>query len=133
MAYGGMSAFASALEQRGLLVRIQREIDPVLEVAAIADRVMKSGGPALLFERVRGAKFPLLINAFGSRERMSLALGVDDLETHARAIEELVRIRAPGSARELAALASKLPELAHVPPRRLGAGVTADCHQVVML
>jgi 4-hydroxy-3-polyprenylbenzoate decarboxylase len=131
MAYGGMGAFASALEERGLLVRIQREIDPVLEVAAIADRVMKSGGPALLFERVRGAQFPVLINAFGSRERMSLALGVEDLETHARAIEELVRMRAPGSARELAALASKLPELAHVPPRRLADAGSADCQQVV--
>jgi len=118
MAYDGMGAFASALEKRGLLVRIQREVDPNLEVAAIADRVMKSAGPALLFERVRGARFPLLINAYGSRERMSLALGVDDLETHARAIEELVRSRAPASARELAALASKLPELASPDERR---------------
>ncbi|MGO9707417.1 MAG: menaquinone biosynthesis decarboxylase [Polyangiaceae bacterium] len=132
MAYGGIGAFASALEQRGLLARIRREVDPVLEVAAIADRVMKSGGPALLFERVRGGRFPVLINAFGSRERMSLALGVDDLETHARSIDELVRTRAPGSARELAALASRLPELAHVPPRKLKDGATADCQQVVM-
>ena len=129
MAYGGMAAFARALEKRGLLVRIGREVDPNLEVAAIADRVMKSGGPALLFERVRGARFPLLINAFGSRERMSLALGVEDLETHARAIEELVRTRAPGSARELATLASKLPELAHVPPRRTS---DAECQAVVL-
>ncbi|MGO8994610.1 MAG: menaquinone biosynthesis decarboxylase [Polyangiaceae bacterium] len=111
---------------------MRREVDPVLEVAAIADRVMKSGGPALLFERVRGGRFPVLINAFGSRERMSLALGVDDLETHARSIDELVRTRAPGSARELAALASRLPELAHVPPRKLKDGATADCQQVVM-
>jgi 4-hydroxy-3-polyprenylbenzoate decarboxylase len=132
MAYGGMGAFARALEQRGLLARIRREVDPRLEVSAIADRVMKSGGPALLFERVRGARFPVLINAFGSRERMSLALGVDDLETHARAIEELVRIRAPGSARELAALAAKLPELSHVPPRR-AAGAEAECQEVVQL
>src|SRR5271170_3380938 len=129
MAYGGMGAFARALEQRGQLARIRREVDPNLEVSAIADRVMKAGGPALLFERVRGARFPLLINAFGSRERMSLALGVDDLETHARAIEDLVRARAPGSARELAALASKLPELSHVPPRRLGDGARANCQE----
>src|SRR5208282_1609175 len=128
MAYDGMGAFARALEERGLLARVQREVEPNLEVSAIADRVMKSGGPALFFERVRGARFPLLINAFGSRERMSLALGVEDLETHARAIEELVRTRAPGSARELAALASKLPELAHVPPRRTD---DAACHEVV--
>ena len=127
---GGMGAFAAALEERGLLARVRREVDPHLEVAAIADRVMKSGGPALLFERVRGARFPVLINAFGSRERMSLALGVDDLETHARAIEELVRVRAPSTARELAKLATKLPELAHVPPRRTS---DAECQEVVQL
>jgi 4-hydroxy-3-polyprenylbenzoate decarboxylase len=130
MAYGGMGAFVRTLEQRGLLARIQREVDPHLEVAAIADRVMKAGGPALLFERVRGARFPVLINAYGSRERMSLALGVEDLETHARAIEELVRTRAPSSARELAALASKIPELAHVPPRRT---TDAPCQEVVQV
>jgi 4-hydroxy-3-polyprenylbenzoate decarboxylase len=130
MAYSGMAAFARALEKRDLLVRITREVDPNLEVSAIADRVMKAGGPALLFERVRGARFPLLINAFGSRERMSLALGVDDLEVHARAIEELVRTRAPGNARELAALAMKLPELAHVPPRPTH---EAECQEVLQL
>jgi 4-hydroxy-3-polyprenylbenzoate decarboxylase len=127
-----MGAFVRALEERGLLARIRREIDPHLEVAAIADRVMKSGGPALLFERVRGARFPLLINAFGSRERMSLALGVDDLEVHARSIAELVHTRAPANARELAALATRLPELAHVPPRRAGAG-EGPCQDIVQL
>jgi 4-hydroxy-3-polyprenylbenzoate decarboxylase len=125
---GGLSSFVRELEERGLLVRIGREVDPHLEVSAIADRVMKAGGPALLFERVRGARFPLLINAFGSRRRMSLALGVEDLETHARAIEELVRVRAPSNARELAKLATKLPELSHIPPRRTTEGA---CQEVV--
>jgi 4-hydroxy-3-polyprenylbenzoate decarboxylase len=59
---------------------------------------------------------------------MSLALGVEDLEEHARAIEQLVRARAPSSARELAQLAMKLPELAHVPPRPT---LHAPCHEVV--
>ena len=86
MAWDGMGAFVRALEQRSELVRIQRRVDPHLEVSAIADRVMKSGGPALLFENVAGASFPLLINAYGSRRRMSMALGVEDLEEHATAI-----------------------------------------------
>jgi 4-hydroxy-3-polyprenylbenzoate decarboxylase len=128
MAWDGMGAFVRALEERGELVRIRRRVDPRLEIAAIADRVMKSGGPALLFEDAGGSRFPLLINAFGSRKRMSLALGVDDLETHARAIEELVRARAPSSPRELAQLALKLPELAHVPPRSTS---RAPCQEVV--
>jgi 4-hydroxy-3-polyprenylbenzoate decarboxylase len=117
MAYEGMGAFVRALEQRGELVRIRRPVDARLEVAAIADRVVKAGGPALLFESVSGSAFPLLINAFGSEGRMALALGVDDLTEHARAIAELVQTKAPSSARELAQMALKLPELAHVPPR----------------
>jgi len=130
MAHGGMRAFVRALEERGWLARIGREIDPYLEVAAIADRVMKTGGPALLFENVRGAKFPLLINAYGSRERMSLALGVEDLEEHAKTLGELVRMRAPSNARDLLSLAAKLPELAHVPPRRTTEGA---CQEIVQM
>ena len=61
---------------------------------------------------------------------MALALGVDDLEEHARAIDELVHTRAPSSARELAQLASKLPELAHVPPRSVS--TRPRCQEVVM-
>ena len=128
MAWDGLSAFVRALEQQGELVRIRRRLDPHLEVAAIADRVMKAGGPALLFEDVGGSKFPLLINAFGSRKRMPMALGVDDLEQHARAIGELVHARAPSNARELAQLALKLPELSHIPPRTAS---SASCQDVV--
>ncbi len=128
MAYDGMNAFVRALEAKGSLVRIRREVDPYLEVAAIADRAMKTEGPALLFERVRGSRFPLLINAYGSRARMSAALGVEDLEAHALAIEELVKMKAPSSARELASLARKLPELSHVPPRGVSEGA---CQEVV--
>jgi 4-hydroxy-3-polyprenylbenzoate decarboxylase len=117
MAWDGTAAFVRALEERGELIHVRRPMDPRLEVCAIADRAMKAGGPALLFHDVGGSRFPLVINAFGSRARMSLALGVDDLERHASAIAELVRARAPGSARELAQLALKLPELAHIPPR----------------
>jgi 4-hydroxy-3-polyprenylbenzoate decarboxylase len=128
MAWDGMGAFVRALEQRGELVRVRPRVDARLEVAAIADRVTKAAGPALLFENVSGSTFPLLINAFGSRRRMSLALGVEDLEEHARAIEDLVRTRAPSTARDLAEMALRLPELAHVPPR---AAARAACHDVV--
>jgi len=127
---GGLRAFVDALEREGELVRVAREVDPVLEVAEIADRVMKAGGPALLFERVRGSRFPLLINAYGSRKRMSMALGVADLEEHARAIEELVHTRAPKSARDLAEMAGKLPALAATVPRKV---TRAPCQEVVEL
>ncbi|HLK40211.1 MAG TPA: menaquinone biosynthesis decarboxylase [Polyangiaceae bacterium] len=126
MAWDGMGSFVRALEQRSDLVRVRRRLDPHLEVSAIADRVMKSGGPALLFEDVAGSRFPLLINAFGSRARMSLALGVEDLDQHARAIADLVTTRAPSGARDLMDLAFKLPDLAHVPPRAASHGACQD-------
>lgn len=126
--YDGLTAFLETLAREGELVRIEREVDPFLEVAEIADRVMKAGGPALLFERVKGSKFPLLINAYGSRKRMALALGVSDLEEHARAIADLVHSKAPGSARELADMARKLPALASALPRKV---TQAKCQEVV--
>jgi len=129
MAYDGLAEFVSALEARGELVRITRPVDPVLEVSALADRVMKAGGPALLFERVGDSKFPLLINAFGSRRRMSLALSTDDLEDHARAIEALLHTRPAMTAAGLVQLAQTLPELANVPPRQVSEG---RCQDVVL-
>jgi 4-hydroxy-3-polyprenylbenzoate decarboxylase len=127
MAWDGMDAFAHALEQRSELVRVRRRVDPFLEISALADRVVKTGGPALLFEDVAGARFPLLINAFGSRSRMSLALGVSDLEEHARALSDLVGASAGGGIRQLV---RALPGLAHVPPR---ATSTGPCQQVVKI
>ncbi|WP_394842533.1 menaquinone biosynthesis decarboxylase [Pendulispora brunnea] len=136
MAYDGFGAFAKALEERGELVRIKERIDLHLEASEIAQRVMKTEGPALLFENVHDttrpdaqARFPLMVNAYGSRRRMSLALGVDDLEQHARAIEELITARPPSGARELVELARKVPELAHVFPRTAR---EAPCQEVVL-
>jgi 4-hydroxy-3-polyprenylbenzoate decarboxylase len=129
MAYDGMAEFVSALEKRGELVRVASRVDPHLEVSAIADRVMKEGGPALLFTDVAGARFPLLINAYGSRSRMSLALGVSDLEEHARSIEALLHTRPQLTPSGIAELAETLPELAHVPPRRV---TDAPCRDVVL-
>ncbi len=127
--YDGLTAFVETLEREGELVRVRHEVDPFLEIAEIADRAMKAGGPALLFERPKGSRFPLLINAFGSYRRMSLALGVADLEEHARAIGELVHTKAPGSARELAEMAKKLPALSHAVPRKVATGA---CQEVVL-
>src|SRR5687767_3720943 len=131
MAYDGTKAFVAALEREGELVRVAGVVDPRLEIAVLADRVMKEKekGPALLFERPKGSSFPLLINAFGSRKRMSLALGVADLEEHARAIAELVHTRAPKNARDLAAMVGRLPALASTVPRAV---TKAPCQEVVL-
>ncbi|MFZ5652153.1 MAG: menaquinone biosynthesis decarboxylase [Bacillota bacterium] len=80
MAYKDLREFMADLEKRGLLKRIKTEVDACLEITEITDRVSKRGGPALLFENVRGYRMPVLTNAFGSMERMKLALGVNDLD-----------------------------------------------------
>jgi 4-hydroxy-3-polyprenylbenzoate decarboxylase len=128
MTYDGMASFVADLEARGELARVSRRVDPVLEVSAIADRVMKAGGPALLFERVGESRFPLLINAYGSRRRMSLALGVSDLEEHARAIEGLVRARPGLSAAGIASALLTIPDLVSLVPRKVA---DAACHEIV--
>jgi 4-hydroxy-3-polyprenylbenzoate decarboxylase len=95
VAYSGFQDFLRKLERKGELKRIKAPVDPVLEITEIADRVSKSGGPALLFENPVGSVFPLVINAFGSRKRMSMALGVEDFEEIGREIERLVSL--PGN------------------------------------
>jgi 4-hydroxy-3-polyprenylbenzoate decarboxylase len=64
------------LEREGELVRVAAEVDPDLEITEIVDRTVKAGGPALLFERPKGSRHPLLINQFGTERRMCLAFDV---------------------------------------------------------
>ena len=129
MAWDGLGAFVQALGERQELVRVACPVNARLEVSAIADRVVKAAGPAILFERVSGSRFPLLVNAFGSRKRMSMALGVDDFEEHARAIERWLTTRPPSTAGEVVRLLLRLPELAQLPPCRVSSG---RCQDVVL-
>ena len=76
-----LGEFIRFLEEKKELVRIKAEVDPVLEVTEITDRISKRGGPALLFEKVKGSRMPVAINIFGSYQRMSWALGVDDFNS----------------------------------------------------
>ncbi len=67
------------LEQRGELVRISTEVDPVLEMTEIADRTLRAGGPALLFENPKGCSIPVLVNLFGTQRRVALGMGREDV------------------------------------------------------
>lgn len=80
MSFKDLRAFMAELENRGLLKRIKIEVDAELEITEISDRVVKNGGPALLFERVKGYNMPVVTNLFGTLERMRIALGVNDLD-----------------------------------------------------
>ena len=83
------------VEALGELKRITAEVDPDLEITEIVDRVVKSGGPALLFENVKGSKLPLLINQFGTERRMCLAFGVERLDDVAAKLEEVLELQPP--------------------------------------
>jgi 4-hydroxy-3-polyprenylbenzoate decarboxylase len=72
MAYADLREFIRALDKHGELKRIPFEVDPELEITEFADRSVKNGGPALLFENPKGSKVPVLINAFASTKRMRL-------------------------------------------------------------
>src|SRR5665811_1326033 len=72
--------FISLLRERGDLAVIDEPVDPVLEITEIADRVVKSGGPALLCRNPHGSSFPVFINQFGSEERTLTALRAESLE-----------------------------------------------------
>ena len=113
MPYNSLSEFVQVLEHAGELRRITHPVKAELEIAEIADRVMKAGGPALLFENVVGKSIPLLINAFGSTKRMAMAFGVNDIEEIAKKISKLIQIQPPRHSKtsfSLPASWSSLPE-----------------------
>jgi 4-hydroxy-3-polyprenylbenzoate decarboxylase len=80
MKYKDLRDFISNLEQMGELKRISLEVDPVLEMTEICDRVLRSGGPALLFENPKGSDIPVLANLFGTPKRVALGMGEESVE-----------------------------------------------------
>src|SRR5579863_9107133 len=95
MAYSDLRDFIRKLEKEGEMKRISAEVDPVLEIAEFADRAVKSGGPALLFERPKGFTIPVFINGYASMRRMELALEVASVDEVARRISDYVEMRMP--------------------------------------
>ncbi len=95
MAFRDLREFIAELEKRGLLKRIKTPVDCYLEITEITDRVCKMEGEknvALLFENVKGYDVPVLMNAFGSMERMAIALGVEKLEDVPNDLREILRL-----------------------------------------
>ncbi len=137
MPLNSLRQFVSAIEELGELVRIGHPVRARLEIAEIADRVMKSpgGGPALLFEHVllddgERSPMPVVINVFGSMTRMCLAFGVDDLDSVGDRITDLLSPKVPEGLLGKLAMVPKLAEVAKFPPRsRKG---KAPCQQIVL-
>lgn len=128
MPYNSLSDFVQVLEHAGELRRITHPVKAELEIAEIANRVMKDGGPALLFENVVGKKIPVLINAFGSVKRMAMALGVSDIEEIAKKIAKLIQTQPPKTFKDKLRLAGELIKLAGLPPKIVNDGA---CQEVI--
>ena len=119
MAFPDIQSFMSLLESRGELLRVSAPLSRDLEITEIADRLVKKGGPAVLFENVVGSDFPLLIGALGTRERVALALGVDDLDDLAAKVNHLIDLKGSGGVRGLLGNIPKLGDAMNLPPRRV--------------
>src|SRR5581483_6324216 len=102
MPLADLREWIALLEREGELVRIGAEVDPHLEITEIVDRTVRSGGPALLFERPKGSEHPLLINQFGTERRMCLAFGVERLDDVGAKLAGVLEMQPP------AGLADKL-------------------------
>lgn len=128
MAYRDLQSFLQTLEKQGELKRISVEVDPILEITEITDRVVKSGGPALLFEHPRGSRIPAVANLVGSERRMNLALEVDALEQVADRVRTFLDVQSPQSLLDKVKMLPKLAELGSFFPKSARGG---PCQEVV--
>ncbi len=129
MSYKNLSEYINFLKSRGEIHVISTEVDPVLEITEINDRVVKQEGPALLFERVKGSPFPLLINAFGSHDRMLGALGVTSYKEITDRMEIFTELKPPVSFIDKLKMLPKVVELSHITPKKV---TSAPCQEVVI-
>ena len=130
MSFNGLSQFVSFLESRGELMRVTCPVNPVLEITEIADRLVKNGGKAVLFENT-GTAFPLLINAFASDGRMAAAISRASLDDAGEELFSLVEsLTQP---RGLTGWLSRLPGMLRLltlsPRRKRGRG---ECQEIVV-
>jgi 4-hydroxy-3-polyprenylbenzoate decarboxylase len=130
-AFRDLREFAAHLERMGRLRRVTAPVCRDLEITEITDRVSKSAADrnvALLFERVEGFDMPVLVNAFGTADRMASALGVAQLDELGERVAKLLDLKLPGTFAERLAKLGTLFDLVKAGPRRL---TRAPCQEVV--
>jgi 4-hydroxy-3-polyprenylbenzoate decarboxylase len=133
MAHNDLRDFIRALEKNNELKRIPFEVDTRLEITEFADRSVKTGGPALLFEKPRLAdgrisRLPVLINSFASMRRMEIALEVDSVATVAKRISEYLEMRMPEGLLGKLKMLPKLAEMGAFFPKIVARG---PCQEVI--
>ena len=129
MGYKDLGDFVSALERDGDLIRASAEVDPRLEVTEVLDLAVKSGGPAVLFEKVKGHSVPVLGNVLGTRRRMLKALGLssyDEIDERAHAFFD---VKQPQGLLDKLKMLPQLAELASFLPKTVKDG---PCKEVVL-
>jgi len=131
MHYKDLRDFLAQLEAMGELKRIATAIDPVLEMTEICDRVLKSQGPALLFEHPKGHSIPVLGNLFGTPKRVALGMGQESVEALRDVGKLLAYLKEPDPPKGLRDAWEKLPVLKQVlnmAPKELS---NAPCQEIV--
>ncbi|MBU1235650.1 MAG: 4-hydroxy-3-polyprenylbenzoate decarboxylase [Gammaproteobacteria bacterium] len=131
MKYHDLRDFLSQLEKLGELKRVGIEVDPKLEMTEICDRVLRTGGPAILFERPKGSDIPVLGNLFGTARRVALGMGQESVMALRQVGELLAYLKEPEPPKGLRDAWEKLPALKQVlnmAPKVLS---SAPCQEVV--
>jgi 4-hydroxy-3-polyprenylbenzoate decarboxylase len=141
LAYDDLRDWIAALDRAGELKRIRTEVDPILEIAEITDRVSKMpaknnggrasspGGPALLFQNIKGHPgAQVLINQFGSACRMNLALEVDKLDQVADRIRQFMDVKSPQGFLDKVKMLPMLAEMGKFFPKTVPTG---PCKEVI--
>jgi 4-hydroxy-3-polyprenylbenzoate decarboxylase len=133
--YADLREFVRRLEKEGELRRVKAEVDPVLEIVEVVQRAQAQpgakgnpGGMALLFEKPKGSRYPLLINAFGSERRMELAFEVDKLDDVAARIRGFMDMQTPQGLFDKLKMLPKLAELGSFFPKSVKHG---PCKEIV--
>ncbi|MDC8832390.1 4-hydroxy-3-polyprenylbenzoate decarboxylase [Alteromonas gilva] len=132
MKYKDLRDFISQLEKNGDLVRITRPISTKLEMTEIADRTLRAGGPALLFENPENFDMPVLMNLFGTPERVALGMGQDSVSALREVGKLLAYLKEPEPPKGLKDLWDKLPvfkQVLNMPAKEVR---KAPCQQVVL-
>ncbi|MCH8500883.1 MAG: 4-hydroxy-3-polyprenylbenzoate decarboxylase [Aliidiomarina sp.] len=132
MKYRDLRDFIAQLEARGELKRISQEIDPYLEMTEIADRTLKAGGPALLFENPKGHNIPVLANLFGTPERVAMGMGQTDVAALREVGKLLAYLKEPEPPAGFKDAMSKLPLLKKVLSMAPKVLKKAPCQEVVL-
>jgi 4-hydroxy-3-polyprenylbenzoate decarboxylase len=137
LAYDDLREWIAALDRAGELKKIRTEVDPILEIAEITDRVSKmpgsskssTGGPALLFQNIKGHPgSQVLINQFGSARRMNLALEIDALDEVADRLRQFMDVKSPQGFLDKVKMLPMLAELGKFFPKTVAAG---SCKEII--